>query len=111
MNDDSSHDAPTAAMWARLDERMKHLVATVDDIKRNMATRDEIANLVSKAAHDAAVGNLQGQIDRLREAVKDQSPATLMDRIRSVALTMAAVAAAGGVIVAIVHAWDRIPGK
>ena len=98
-------------MWARLDERMRHLVSAVDDIKSNMATKGEIAHLVNKAAHDAAIGNLQGQIDRLKEAVKDQSPASWMDRIKSASLTIAAVAAAGGVIVAIVHVFDRIPAK
>lgn len=98
-------------MWARLDERMRHLVATVDDIKRNMATRDEIANLVSKAAHESAISNLQVQINAIRQAVADQSPATWLERIKSLALTIAAVAAAGGVIVAIVHVFDRIPAK
>jgi flagellar biosynthesis chaperone FliJ len=96
-------------MWARLDERMRHLVSAVDDIKSNMATKGEIAHLVNKAAHDASIGNLQGQIDTLKEAVKQQSASVWMDRIRSVALTIAAMAAAGGVIVAIVRAWDRLP--
>jgi hypothetical protein len=98
-------------MWARLDERMRHIVAAVDDIKTNMATKGEIANLVNKAAHDSAIGNLQTQIDTLKDAVKDQSASVWMDRIRSFALTIAAMAAAGGVLVAIVRSWDRIPGK
>ena len=55
MSDDSDKDAPSAAMWARLDERMRHLVSAVDDIKSNMATKGEIANLVNKAAHDSAI--------------------------------------------------------
>lgn len=108
MNEDSGQDAPSAAMWARLDERMRHLVAAVDDIKSNMATKGEIANLVNKASHDASIGNLQSQIDSLKETVKQQSASVWMDRIRSVALTVAAMAAAGGVIVAIVRAWDRV---
>lgn len=98
-------------MWARLDERMRHLVDTVDDIKRNMATKSEIANLVNKAAHDSAIDKLQTQIDLLKAAVSGQSAASWMDRIRAVALTVAAMAAAGGVILAIVRTWDRIPGK
>lgn len=109
MTEDQNPDAPSAAMWARLDERMRHLVSAVDDIKSNMATKGEIANLVNKAAHDSAIGNLQGQIDTLKAAVKDQSASVWMDRIRSFALTIAAVAAAGGVLVAIVRVWDRVP--
>lgn len=107
--EDQNPDAPSAAMWARLDERMRHLVSAVDDIKSNMATKGEIANLVNKAAHDSAIGNLQGQIDGLKEKVQQQSASALMDRIRAVALTIAATAAAGGVIVAIVRKWDLLP--
>ena len=109
MSEDSGQDTPSAAMWARLDERMRHLVSAVDDIKSNMATKGEIAHLVNKAAHDASIGNLQSQIDGLKETVKQQSASVLMDRVRSVALTIAATAAAGGVIVAIVRKWDLIP--
>lgn len=109
MSDDSNQDVPSAAMWARLDERMRHIVSAVDDIKSNMATKGEIAHLVNRSAHDAAIGNLQTQIDSLKAAVKDQSASSWMDRIRSVALTIAATAAAGGVILAILRNWDRIP--
>jgi hypothetical protein len=111
VSNDNEKDAPSAAMWARLDERMFHIVSAVDDIKRNMATKGEIANLVNKAAHDSAISNLQTQIDGLKTVVKDQSASSWMDRIRAVALTLIAVATASGVIVAIVRSMDRFTGN
>lgn len=98
---------------ATLTVSMKHITETVDEIKRRvsvMPTRDDLKEFVTRSQLDSSVATLSQRVAVLEEKVVDQSPKAWMTRIREASLTVAAFAAAVGVVVAIVHTWDRIPG-
>jgi len=65
--------APAAdATPARAPDRLIHLQNTVSEISDNYVTVEWVnANYVSKREHDAAIANLQNQIELLQSTVKD----------------------------------------
>lgn len=96
----------------RLDERLTHLMSTVGEIKARLdqvPTRGEIAALVSRSEHSATVVALETRIQTLETKVADASPRSRLTFIKEVALTIAAVGAAGVLLQALVHWIDRVP--
>lgn len=102
----------TTPSTERLDERLKHLMETVGEIKARLdqvPTRGEIAALVSRSEHSAAVVALETRIATLETRAQESSPRSRLSLVREIALTIAAVGAAGVLVQALVHWIDRVP--
>lgn len=96
----------------RLDERINHLVQAVGRIQERLdkvPTREEMAALVSKAEHSAAVVALEGRIQTLEAKVAESSGRSRLTLIREICVTIAAIGAAGVLLVNLVHLFDRVP--
>lgn len=103
---------PAQPNLVRLDERMAHVMRAIDDIKstlETMPTRAEVAALVSRSEHSAAVVSLDTRIQNLEARVKAQSPMSLLEVIQKIAITIAALGSSGALIVAVVQFLDRAP--
>lgn len=95
----------------RLDERINQLMSAVGEIKDRLdqvPTRAEMAALVSKAEHSAAVVALEGRISTLEGKVAEASGRSRLGLIKELALTIAAVGAAGLLVVNLVHLFDKV---
>mgnify|MGYP000887822435 CR=1 FL=1 len=98
---------------ASVSVNMKNLAEAVDEIKKRIGalpTSEELRGFIAQEVA-SSVSRLSNRVETLEVKVNDQSPRAWMARIRDVAMTVAALAAAAGVIVAIVHTFDRIPAK
>lgn len=96
----------------RLDERITHIVRAVDEIKTTMqglATRAEIAALVSRSEHSASVAAMETRIQTLESKLAESSGRSRLTLIREVAVTIAALGAAGVLVVNLVHLFDKVP--
>ena len=94
MND----TADTTTTLAVLGERLSNVMSSVAEIKDSLqllATRKEIAELVSRAEHSAAIVDLSNRISTLER----QTPARLMDTIVKLSVSLSAVVAAGTLVV------------
>ena len=103
---------PTTPSIERLDERIAHLVSAVGEIKERLdqvPTRAEIALLVSRSEHSAAVVALETRISTLETKVADASPKSRLALVREICLTIAAVGAAAVIVVNVVHWFDKVP--
>jgi phage-related minor tail protein len=90
---------------------MKHLMRSMEEIKTGMsmlATKTELERFTLQSTHDTAVDSLRRDIADLKKQIEGQSAASWMDRIKTLAMTIAAVAAAGGVLTAAVHWADKV---
>lgn len=85
------------AQLSALGRDMEHVIKAVDEIKRglgNLATKEEVAAMVSRADHTA----LTYRVETLERRVDDQSPTSWISTITRVAVMITAVTAAFGVI-------------
>lgn len=82
-------------------ERLSHVVTTVEEIKagmRDLATRKEISDLVSRAEHSAAVVALENRLNGLERRVTANSPGSLLDALTKICLALSAIGGAGSLI-------------
>lgn len=85
----------------RLDERMAHVMRSIDEIKDSiglLATRKEIADMMTRTEHSAITGGIVARLDALELRVKSISPMSLLDVVQRIAVTISALGAAGAVI-------------
>ena len=76
-------------------------MGTVHDIKGRMdtlATRKEIADLVSRAEHSAAVVALENRLTNVETKVNANTPSALIDTLTKICLSISAVGGAGALI-------------
>lgn len=98
MSDPTSDNVISLAV---LGERLSHVVTTVEEIKfrlDGLATRKEIADLVSRAEHSAAVVSLENRLVGLERIVQSNSPGHLIDALTKIALSVSAVGGAGALV-------------
>jgi hypothetical protein len=94
-------DTDDITTLAVLGERLRNVMSSVGEIKKSLdglATRKEIAELVSRAEHSAAVVSLENRLSLLESQVRAGSISTLIDTVTKVCLSMSAIAAAGSLI-------------
>lgn len=85
------------ALWARLDERMLNLTRSVDNLTQHLEKLATKTELEQKAAaiHD--------RIDRVENKVNGNAPRSIWKAMTEVAIGVAAMAGAAGVIYKIVE--------
>ena len=96
----------------RLDERMAHVMRAIDQIQstlETMPTRAEVAALVSRSEHSAAVVSLDNRIANLEARIRGQSPMSLLEVVQKIAVTVSALGASIALIVAVVQFLSRVP--
>lgn len=95
------------AQLSALGRDMEHVIKAVDEIKSglgNLATKAEVAAMVSRADHAA----LTYRVDSLERRVEDQSPSSWVSNITKVALMLTAVGAAAGLVAIIAIKLSRL---
>ena len=81
----------------RLEVNVQHVMDTQVEIKTalsNLPTRIELAQLVSKAEYTTITNNFETRIQKLEA----QTPRSLMKATQEIAVTITAIAAAGGLL-------------
>jgi hypothetical protein len=97
-----------------LSRDVAHILEALDAMRQvigKLATKDELAAMVSKREHDLLsyrVQTLEAEAISIRERLKEQSASSIMDRLQKVAVTLTTVAAACGVVAAIVLHFTKV---
>ena len=101
MSDTNGNGQPNLV---RLDERMAHVMRSIDDIRdtlSGLATRKEIAELVSKAEHAAFVVSFESRMTAVESRMKQVGWGGMLESIQRIAVTVSTLGAAGSLIYAI----------
>ena len=80
------------ALWARLDERMLGLTRSVDHLSR------QLESLATKADVESRSQAIHERIDRVEMRVSEQGPRSIWKVITEVAVGVAALAGASGIV-------------
>lgn len=95
-------DVENATTMAVFGERLKTVVGSVEEIKialSQLATRAELATLVSRADHSAAMQGLEFRLKTLEDQVQRQSPGRLIDTVTKLCVGISSVAAAASIVI------------
>lgn len=86
---------------ASMGANMVHVMSALDELKagmRGLPTKEDLREFVTRTEHSSEVRTLTERVGRLEDQVKEQSPKSLMTKLRDIALTITLTVAAVGAL-------------